>query len=108
MSTSLKATALFGLTLLASQLTAATPVAKRTTTCTSLNQRKSWSALTDTEKSEYITAELCLMNSEPKLEIEGALTRWDEVMYGHIVQSNFIHGMSFPVYVPLKICGLVV
>jgi tyrosinase len=95
MSMSLKATALLGLSLVASQLTAATPLTKRDSTCTELNQRKAWSALTDTEKGEYITAELCLMNSEPQLEIEGALTRWDEVMYGHIVQSNFIHGTLF-------------
>lgn len=31
------------------------------------------------------------MNSPPKLNIEGALNRWDEVHYGHIVQSNIVH-----------------
>lgn len=30
----------------------------------------------------------------PTVGIEGALNRWDEMMYGHIVQSNIIHGVG--------------
>ncbi|KAM0816750.1 putative Tyrosinase copper-binding domain-containing protein [Seiridium cardinale] len=62
--------------------------------CTELNQRKAWSALTDDEKSRYIDAELCLQNRPAVLGIEGAKNRWDELMYGHIVQSNIIHDVG--------------
>lgn len=48
-------------------------------------------SLSDGEKAAYIDAELCLMSSPPKLDIEGAQNRWDEIMYAHIVQSNVIH-----------------
>lgn len=30
----------------------------------------------------------------PTIGIEGAENRWDEMMYGHIVQSNIIHGVG--------------
>ncbi|KAH8657816.1 hypothetical protein BX600DRAFT_514367 [Xylariales sp. PMI_506] len=62
--------------------------------CTELNQRRAWSALTDSEKHEYINAELCLMNSPASQDIEGALTRWDDIQYVHIVQSNIIHDVG--------------
>lgn len=31
------------------------------------------------------------MSSPTQLDIEGAQNRWDEIQYGHIVQSNVIH-----------------
>lgn len=81
-----------------------------TETCTSLNRRKSWcvscsnpglntsadlhsrTALTSEEKQAYIEAELCLIDSPPKTgTIEGAITRWDELHYSHIVQTNVVH-----------------
>ena len=31
------------------------------------------------------------MSSPPKLDIEGAKNRWDELQYVHITQSNIIH-----------------
>lgn len=34
------------------------------------------------------------MSSPPKLGIEGALNRWDEVQYSHLVQSNVIHDVG--------------
>lgn len=49
--------------------------------------------MTDTEKSAWIDAELCLMDSPPQLNIEGALNRWDELVYVHVVQSNVIHSV---------------
>jgi tyrosinase len=50
--------------------------------------------LTDDEKAEYLDAELCLMGKPAVLDIEGAENRWDELMYGHIVQSNIIHDVG--------------
>ncbi|KAK7718911.1 hypothetical protein SLS57_006021 [Botryosphaeria dothidea] len=83
-------------TLLASTigLTTGSPLVKRNGTCTTKNQRKAWHNLSNTEKAAYIDAELCLMSSPPKLDIEGALNRWDEVMYAHVVQSNIIHDVG--------------
>lgn len=49
-------------------------------------------ALTSEEKQAYIDAELCLISSPPKTgTIEGAITRWDELHYTHIVQTNVVH-----------------
>ncbi|KAI3537135.1 hypothetical protein CABS01_10592 [Colletotrichum abscissum] len=59
--------------------------------CTSLHQRKSWTAMTTTEKKAYIDAELCLMNKAPKLGIAGSQNLWDDMMYAHIYQANVIH-----------------
>ncbi|KAL4971058.1 tyrosinase family protein [Aspergillus stella-maris] len=50
--------------------------------------------MTEVEKSAFIDAELCLMSSPTKLNIEGALNRWDELVYVHIAQSNFIHSVG--------------
>lgn len=49
--------------------------------------------MTAAEKSAYINAELCLMESPAQTKIEGALNRWDELDWAHIVQSNIIHGV---------------
>lgn len=49
-------------------------------------------ALTSEEKQAYIDAELCLISSPPRTgTIEGAITRWDELHYTHIVQTNVVH-----------------
>ncbi|KAI0474996.1 amino acid transporter [Xylariaceae sp. FL0804] len=61
-------------------------------TCTERVQRKAWHTLSDAEKREYLRAEKCLMTSPPRNNITGAATRWDEMQWGHIVQSNYIHG----------------
>lgn len=51
--------------------------------------------LTDSEKSDYLQAEKCLMSSPAKLgTIEGAENRWDELQWAHIYQSNVIHGVG--------------
>lgn len=64
------------------------------TTCTTLNQRKSWTALTDAEKKAYIDAELCLQSSTPRSGIKNAQTRWDELQYIHIAQTNMVHDVG--------------
>lgn len=47
--------------------------------------------LTDDEKKAYIDAELCIMNSPPKSDTPLAQNRWDELVYIHLIQSNFVH-----------------
>jgi hypothetical protein len=47
--------------------------------------------LTDDEKSAYIAADLCLMAAPSQLGAEGAESRWDDLQWNHIRQSNFIH-----------------
>ncbi|KAF2194377.1 amino acid transporter [Zopfia rhizophila CBS 207.26] len=86
---------LFAAGLLSATLTAAAPYVKRNETgiCTT-NKRKAWQNLSDEEKAEYIDAELCLMNLPPKLGYNWAKNRWDEVVYGHVVQSNVIHDVG--------------
>ncbi|KAL1591365.1 hypothetical protein SLS60_012064 [Paraconiothyrium brasiliense] len=49
--------------------------------------------LSDDEKAAYIDAELCLMNAPAQL-FDWAENRWDELVYGHVVQSNFIHNVG--------------
>ncbi|KAL4899881.1 hypothetical protein BDW74DRAFT_188766 [Aspergillus multicolor] len=50
--------------------------------------------MSETEKSAFIDAELCLMESPPKMRLEGPKSRWDELVYAHLVQSNFIHSVG--------------
>ncbi|KAK8252232.1 amino acid transporter [Phyllosticta capitalensis] len=68
--------------------------------CTTINQRKSWAALTDDEKSEYIRAEKCLMESDPINDNDSSYINneygtiqniWDQFHYTHIVEGNYIH-----------------
>ncbi len=47
--------------------------------------------LTSTERSDYIAATLCLMNTPAKNNLPGAKSRWDELQYVHIIQSDYIH-----------------
>lgn len=49
--------------------------------------------MSDTEKSAYIEAELCLMSTPAKAGIEGAQNRWDELDWAHIAQSNIVHNV---------------
>lgn len=81
-------------------------------TCTTLAQRREWHVLnlprfnvlgdhladdvhrrnlTDTEQKAYIDAELCLMNSPAQLDVPGVQSRWDDLQWVHIVQSNWMH-----------------
>ncbi|KAL1859478.1 hypothetical protein Daus18300_009623 [Diaporthe australafricana] len=74
-------------------LVASSPVAPRDTngTCTEVHQRKAWHNLSDDEKTAYLDAELCLINSPPKLNLPDCESRFDELVYAHIIQSNWIH-----------------
>lgn len=47
--------------------------------------------LTSDEQSAYVDAELCLMAAPSQLDVEGTQTRWDDLHWNHIVQTNFIH-----------------
>lgn len=49
--------------------------------------------LTKAEKDAYIAADVCLINSPSKLNIEGAVTRWDDIQWPHIVQSATVHNV---------------
>ncbi|KAJ5443414.1 Di-copper centre-containing protein [Penicillium daleae] len=61
-------------------------------TCTTINHRKSWNALTVKERHEYIEAELCLMHHPPVTGlVENATNVWDEIANIHISQRNDIH-----------------
>ncbi|KAF4820078.1 Tyrosinase ustQ [Colletotrichum siamense] len=88
MKISLAQSAILGLLTVSSA--AAGPLAKRNGTCTQ-NQRKSWNALTNDEKTSYIEAELCLMSRPPRAGVAGAQNLWDELHYTHIYQGNYIH-----------------
>lgn len=63
------------------------------TACTNSTktQRKAWHKMSNTEKTSYIDAELCLINTPATLGFEGAQTKFDELQYAHIWQSNVIH-----------------
>ncbi|KNG83998.1 hypothetical protein ANOM_007775 [Aspergillus nomiae NRRL 13137] len=54
-----------------------------------------WNALTDTEKHEFIEAELCLMQHPPVTGlVENATNVWDEFANIHITQGNNIHNVG--------------
>lgn len=62
--------------------------------------------MTTTEKTAYIDAELCLMERPAQAGITGALNRWDELDWAHIVQSNVIHNVvrtRTPIVIKLKV-----
>ncbi|KAL0934610.1 amino acid transporter [Colletotrichum truncatum] len=62
--------------------------------CTNPTQRKSWAAMTNAEKAEYIQSTLCLMDpaqSPSKTNYAGSKTRWDELQVAHVAQVQFIH-----------------
>ncbi|PGH26524.1 hypothetical protein AJ80_01838 [Polytolypa hystricis UAMH7299] len=51
--------------------------------CETPAQRKAWHTLTDSEKLAYIGAELCLMEKFPKLTLEAATSRFEELQAIH-------------------------
>ncbi|KAK9420202.1 putative Tyrosinase copper-binding domain-containing protein [Seiridium unicorne] len=51
--------------------------------------------LTDLEKADYLQAEKCLLAAPAKGGVvDGAVTRWDELHWVHITQSNIIHSVG--------------
>src|SRR5262245_50866314 len=75
-------------------------------TCTKINQRKSWTALTDAEKAEFIRAEKCLMTSAPVANVVdpgsyGSIKSiWDQIMFTHVKEGSQIYyvGQFLPWY----------
>lgn len=47
--------------------------------------------LTSAEQSAFVEAELCLMKAPSKLGVTGVKTRWDDLQYNHVVQTNVVH-----------------
>jgi len=47
--------------------------------------------MTNSEKSSYIRAAICLTRRPAKHGIAGARTLWDELQYIHIYQATYIH-----------------
>ncbi|KAI1503635.1 Di-copper centre-containing protein [Biscogniauxia marginata] len=58
------------------------------------SERKSWTDLTTMEKLDDINGDLCLMSLPASSGIKGAFSRWDELQYAHIAQSDYIHGVG--------------
>ncbi|KAF2970798.1 hypothetical protein GQX73_g2748 [Xylaria multiplex] len=50
--------------------------------------------LTQEEKTSYIAADLCLMNSPAKGGNPNAATRWDDLQWPHVVQTATVHGVG--------------
>ncbi|KAH8826774.1 hypothetical protein DL96DRAFT_1555998 [Flagelloscypha sp. PMI_526] len=62
--------------------------------CTSPRQRKDWTALTDTEKSSYISAVRCLHTITPVSGITGPTNKYEDFAATHIDQVSIIHGVG--------------
>ncbi|KAI0143840.1 amino acid transporter [Xylariaceae sp. FL1272] len=80
--------------LAANSAVSAALVERDASTCTTVRDRVPWSALTSEEKSSYINADLCLINSPAKAGIPGAVTRWDDLQWPHVVQTATVHGVG--------------
>jgi hypothetical protein len=63
--------------------------------------------LTAAERSAFIEAELCLMEAPSKLGIPGAKTRWDDLQYNHIVQTNMVHDVVSNLEAKNELCRLI-
>ncbi|KAK4173962.1 putative tyrosinase [Triangularia setosa] len=59
--------------------------------CTNHRIRKAWHTLSDSEKTAYLDAELCLMNHPATLGLRGAKTKFDELTSVHIFESEIAH-----------------
>ncbi|KAH8201560.1 hypothetical protein TruAng_004252 [Truncatella angustata] len=77
--------------LAASPIASAYPAKRDASVCTEIRQRVPWSNLTIEEKDSYIQADLCLINSPSKGEIPGAVSRWDDLQWPHVVQTDSVH-----------------
>lgn len=74
--------------------TAALAVSKRQASlCTDIRDRVPWTQLTSDEKTSYINADLCLMALPSTSGIPGAVSRWDDLQWPHVVQTNWVHGV---------------
>ncbi|KAI0133933.1 hypothetical protein BJ170DRAFT_690262 [Xylariales sp. AK1849] len=69
----------------------AAPSKRDASVCTDIRPRVPWTNLTTEEKSSYIQSDLCLINSPSKSGLPGAVTRWDDLQWPHVVQSATVH-----------------
>ncbi|KAF2427391.1 Di-copper centre-containing protein [Tothia fuscella] len=62
------------------------------TACSQLRQRKAWHNLSNTEKTKYLNAELCLMNlNSTNNLLPTSRTKFQQLQEQHQIQSEFIH-----------------
>jgi tyrosinase len=59
--------------------------------CTNPAKRRAWHTLSNSEKLEYINAELCLMKKPARLGLPAAKTRFDELQAIHQLQAYATH-----------------
>ncbi|KAJ5024613.1 hypothetical protein J3E73DRAFT_391961 [Bipolaris maydis] len=59
-----------------------------------IRSRVSWTSLTFDEKDAYVNADLCLLAAPSKLGLTGAVSRWDDIQWPHVVQSASVHNVS--------------
>ncbi|KAI1360115.1 hypothetical protein F5Y08DRAFT_344034 [Xylaria arbuscula] len=72
----------------------AAPTKRDASVCSGIRERVPWYNLTREEKSSYIQADLCLMNSPAKGGSPLAVTRWDDLQWPHVVQTATVHGVG--------------
>ncbi|ETS75470.1 hypothetical protein PFICI_12414 [Pestalotiopsis fici W106-1] len=71
----------------------ATPVSTpvKRDSCSTYRTVKDWNDLTSDEQSDYLAAEVCLTEYAATMDLGGSKTYWDELMYNHITQVDYIH-----------------
>ncbi|KAH7308450.1 hypothetical protein B0I35DRAFT_360478 [Stachybotrys elegans] len=62
--------------------------------CMEKTVHKPWYMLTPAEQTAFIEAELCLMELPSTSGYEGAQTRWDDLQFNHIVQTQVVHDVG--------------
>ncbi|KAI1844323.1 hypothetical protein JX266_009417, partial [Neoarthrinium moseri] len=82
------------LLLAASSIVSAVPAKRQASVCTEVRERVPWYNLTSEEKTSYIQADLCLINAPSKSGIPGAVTRWDDLQWPHVVQTATVHNVG--------------
>lgn len=61
---------------------------RRDSNCTDPTVRVNWLTLTDGEKTAYFDAELCLLSLPAQSSIPGVVTRYDDLVGAHSMQSD--------------------
>ncbi|KAK2737146.1 hypothetical protein FQN55_001262 [Onygenales sp. PD_40] len=59
--------------------------------CTTPAQRRAWHTFTNDEKLAYINAELCLMELPAKTDLNGPVTRFDDLQAVHVYGAYMVH-----------------
>ncbi|KAK6078170.1 amino acid transporter [Seiridium cupressi] len=72
------------------------PATRDSSLCTEIRQRVPWSNLAKEEEDSHIQADLCLIKSPSKGDIPGAVTRWDDLQWPHVVQTDSVHIVTAP------------